>query len=627
MAVRLAQELRVELLDIRVFVGLADRLGFILGIQPRRARRARIDVHALVRRNNRLAAAVDAAARAGHDLHERIARVARLDALNQLLRRAGAVGHGHLQLLAAQREGRFLDARQPANLVVFHVLHGAVFQHVGGGAQRRLHHAAGHAEDRRRAGGLRHQLVKAFLIRQAREVDARVANHARQLARGEGDVHGAHAVDDHLRALGFKLLGGARHHRDDHDVRRVDAGLFGVVGLDDRAFHLHRGFAGGHVGDHLWEVVLQILDPSRRAGGEHRQHAAVLDAAQQLGRFLHDGQIRAEIGVKHLVKAQTAQRLRHLAGDAGADGQAEFLAQRHADGRSGLHDDELLRVGERIPDLVRVVALAQRADRAGVDALAAEHAVRLQHGLSERRGDHGLKAAVHRADRADLLHIAADGHAAAAQDALVRVADDGRGEIIQRIMDVFALEAVLVHAQLLRQILKLAVLAAHAGEALALVVGEDQLQHGSARLAHLRGVRLDDHALGYGHHAGRRQRTRADVHHAHAAGADLVDVLEPAEGRDLDTGSMRRLENGGAFLHGNRHTVDSQMNHCHVAFSLLRLYQEREIAPNLHFSMQTPHLRHFVVSMRCASRTVPLMQPAGQPRAHSVQPLHFAGSI
>ena len=41
MAVRLAQELRVELLDIRVFVGLADRLGFILGIQPRRARRAR----------------------------------------------------------------------------------------------------------------------------------------------------------------------------------------------------------------------------------------------------------------------------------------------------------------------------------------------------------------------------------------------------------------------------------------------------------------------------------------------------------------------------------------------------------------------------------------------------------
>ena len=41
MAVRLAQELRVELLDIRVFVGLADRLGFILGIQPRCARRAR----------------------------------------------------------------------------------------------------------------------------------------------------------------------------------------------------------------------------------------------------------------------------------------------------------------------------------------------------------------------------------------------------------------------------------------------------------------------------------------------------------------------------------------------------------------------------------------------------------
>ena len=190
-------------------------------------------------------------------------------------------------------------------------------------------------------------------------------------------------------------------------------------------------------------------------------------------------------------------------------------------------------------------------------------------------GNYGLKAAVHRADGANLLHIAADGDAAAAQNALIRVADDGRGEVIQRIMDVLALKAVLLYAQLLRQILKLTVLTAHAGEALALVVGEDQLQHRLARLAHLRGVRLDDHALGHGHHACRRQRTRADVYHAHAAGADLIDVLEPAEGRNLDTGSMRRLENGCAFLHGNRHAVNSQMNHCHVAFSLLRLYQER----------------------------------------------------
>lgn len=146
-------------------------------------------------------------ARARHDLHERIARVARLDALNQFLRRAGAAGDSHLQLLAAQREGRFLDARQSANLVILHVLHGAFLQYVSRRAQCRFHYAAGCAEDRRRTGGLRHQLVKAFLVRQAHKVNACVVNHARKLARGEGDIHGAQAVDLHLRTLCLEFLG------------------------------------------------------------------------------------------------------------------------------------------------------------------------------------------------------------------------------------------------------------------------------------------------------------------------------------------------------------------------------------------------------------------------------------
>ena len=43
------------------------------------------------------------------------------------------------------------------------------------------------------------------------------------------------------------------------------------------------------------------------------------------------------------------------------------------------------------------------------------------------------------------------------------------------------------------------------------------------------------------------------------------------------------------------------------------------MAPNLHFSRQTPHLMHFCVSMTCGSRTVPEMAPTGQLRAQSVQ--------
>ena len=51
------------------------------------------------------------------------------------------------------------------------------------------------------------------------------------------------------------------------------------------------------------------------------------------------------------------------------------------------------------------------------------------------------------------------------------------------------------------------------------------------------------------------------------------------------------------------------------------------IAPNLHFSRQTPHLMHFCVSMTCGWRTAPEIAPTGQLRAQSVQPLHFSASM
>ena len=95
--------------------------------------------------------------------------------------------------------------------------------------------------------------------------------------------------------------------------------------------------------------------------------------SEQLGRFLHDGQIRAEIGVKHLVKAQTAQSLRHLAGNAGADGQTEFLAQSHADSGSRLHDDELRRDRRARPKPCPYRRVSRSAPTGqAIDALTAE---------------------------------------------------------------------------------------------------------------------------------------------------------------------------------------------------------------------------------------------------------------
>ena len=82
----------------------------------------------------------------------------------------------------------------------------------------------------------------------------------------------------------------------------------------------------------------------------------LLEAREQLGAFLHDGEVGGEVGVEHGVEAQPAQGRDHLAGHQRARRVAEALAQGRADGRRGLHDDVLGRVVERRPDLVDLVA-------------------------------------------------------------------------------------------------------------------------------------------------------------------------------------------------------------------------------------------------------------------------------
>ena len=106
----------------------------------------------------------------------------------------------------------------------------------------------------------------------------------------------------------------------------IDARLLGVVALDHRALHLLRGLTGGQMGEKVGIVVLTELDPTGRARGDHRQSAAVLDSLNELGAFLHDGQVSAEVGIEYLIEAQHMQSGSHLAGDVGADRHTEALA-------------------------------------------------------------------------------------------------------------------------------------------------------------------------------------------------------------------------------------------------------------------------------------------------------------
>ena len=272
--------------------------------------------------------------------------------------------------------------------------------------------------------------------------------------------------------------------------------------------------------------MLAVLDPARRAAGNHGQHASVVEAVDELGAFLHDGQIRTEIGIKYLGKSQTAQGGRHLARDAGAHGQAEFFTQGGAHSGRGLNHHMLGGIGQGLPHILRVVGFGQRAYGAGGDALAAVDAGHFGQLHLPGAFDGGLEAAAHRANHAHLLDICAGAHAAAAQNALVVVADDGDGAGIRFILILGSGEAIAAfHAQIQAQLLQLAVLAAHTAEALLFVVAQNQLQIDAARLAHGRGVGFDHHVGRHRQYAGSLQRAAAAVHHAQAAVGGFVDIL------------------------------------------------------------------------------------------------------
>ena len=254
-----------------------------------------------------------------------------------------AVGDGHLDVHTGHLYGGFLDALQAPHGGIFNGLQILALQHVRHGAQRRLHHAAGDAEDHRRAGGVAQHIVEG-LIRQVYIIDGRLADHAGQLTGGDIGVHIPVAVPAHFRPGDLELLGGTGHDGHHENVLGIQAVFLRKVGLGDGALHLVGALAAGQVGNEILMEMLAILDPARAAGGDHGQHAALLDPLDELRAFLHNGQVSAEVHVEYPVRAQPAQGGGQLAGGAGADGHAKFFANGHPHGRRRLKYHKLGRI-------------------------------------------------------------------------------------------------------------------------------------------------------------------------------------------------------------------------------------------------------------------------------------------
>ncbi len=520
MAVGLAEELIVKLLDIGILVALADGLILILNVKSLGALGADIAIAANGSADDRLTAAVYAAARAAHDFDEVILLLAGLYGIEKLSSAARGGGDGDANVDISNLYGGFLNSLNAADSGEVHILKGLAGNLISG-TQSGFHNSAGCAEDYGSAGGRAEHRIE-ILVSQLHEVDACHLNHLCKLAGGDDLINIRLARSGQLRALCLELLRGAGHDGNNLNVLLVPAHLIRIIALDDSAFHLVGALAGAEIRDELGIIGFAELNPSGRAAGNHRENPAVVHAVEQLGGFLHDGKVSAEVGIEHLLEAKATQSGGKLAGAGRSHRHSEFLAEGGADGGSGLNDNVLGLILKQLPYIVRGILLAKRSDRANVDALTAVDAGSFVKLHVPSGSDGALEATVASADNANLLDVIADGYAAAAKDALVVIADDGRREVINLVLVHASGEHIgIVNAKLLAQRLQLAALAAGAGEALLLMVGEEQLKDNLARLTNLRGVGLDNHIGAYGQNAGGLKRAGAGIYYAHTASAKL----------------------------------------------------------------------------------------------------------
>ena len=276
----------------------------------------------------------------------------------------------------------------------------------------------------------------------------------------------------------------------------------------------------------------------------------------ELVGLFDDGQVGGKARVVDGLEAHPLEGRHDPADLHAARRHAERFAQRHANGRRDLGHDRFLRVVQRLPDLFDFQARRQGPGGANRRAETAVHALNVFEVLAEGGNDAGRRAAEGKVDHAHPLDLFAGPHAVAAQDALVRIADQRDAGIIDRLRFVGGAKPHVVDSQAARQILKLAVGALGTGRAILLVVGQDQFQGDFPQLPDLVGVRANAQA-------GFRQR-RATGHHAAALDIDQAEPARAvdaqlrvvAEGGDFNPGLPRQFQKVPFAVDRHNHVVD-----------------------------------------------------------------------
>src|SRR5256884_1414711 len=219
--------------------------------------------------------------------------------------------------------------------------------------------------------------------------------------------------------------------------------------------------------------------------------------------------------------------------------------------------------------LIAIRAAGERADGANVDAHTAFFAFQV---IAAVRDDHAVRAAHAHAERFYVHALVANAHAAEAQNASRSVVINQLGPLLFGAVNLLLDEPAEICAIAVSHVLQFAFAALVAHRAVQRMVGQEKLEHGLARLAHLVRIGSNDHAVGgYQRARGLEFGRFFDFHQAHAACRLERQAGIVTERWHFRSDAPRRLDDQRTLRNGSRseeHTSELQ-SRLHLVCRLL----------------------------------------------------------
>lgn len=174
------------------------------------------------------------------------------------------------------------------------------------------------------------------------------------------------------------------------------------------------------------KLMLEKLDPPRTTRRQHRQRTVGFKAVKELGGFLPNREVGAEIGVEYAIETQCSQSGHQASGSDGSGWLSKHLGNRHPDGRGHLDDHKFGGVVQYMPQSGDMVHLQQRPGGADSGTLTAERAFGFNERAMHGRIHDTVKPSLGITQNTNCLNQVTSGFASPTHDALVHIPNDGK---------------------------------------------------------------------------------------------------------------------------------------------------------------------------------------------------------